>query len=401
MKVLMLGWELPPHNSGGLGVACLQLCRALSDSSVDIDFVLPYSAKHKIDFMKISAAHPQGYKTVQRAGSAYDSQAYIDIEGNEEYIDIHGQQELYEHGVELIAEQKQFDIIHAHDWLTFRAAIRAKQSTDKPLILHVHSIENDRAGGNRGNPLVREIEATAMLLADQVIAVSEHTKRAIIRDYDIPAEKIEVIHNSIDSGCLEELDEDNAYSYLTKMKADGYKVVVNVGRLTIQKNLNNLMHAARIVVEHEPKTIFLVVGSGELDYELMELAADLGISSNVIFTGFQRGKNWRDSFAIADLFLMPSISEPFGLTVLEASGYNTPSLISRQSGVSEVLKNCLKVDFWDINEMANQIVSVVRYDGLRTDLKLNSFNEYRDLSWSKSAKRLIKIYQSHLEKVAV
>ncbi len=401
MKVLMLGWELPPHNSGGLGVACLQLCRALSDSSVDIDFVLPYSAEHKIDFMTISAAHPQDYNVVRRAGSAYDSQAYIDIEGNEEYIDIHGQQELYEHGVGLIAEQKQFDIIHAHDWLTFRAAIRAKQSTNKPLILHVHSIESDRAGGKRGNPLVREIEAMAMLFADQVIAVSEHTKKAIIRDYNIPSEKIEVVHNSIDSDCLEDLDEDNAYSYLTRMKADGYKVLVNVGRLTIQKNLNNLLHAARIVVEHEPKTIFLVVGSGELDYELMELAADLGISRNVIFTGFQRGKRWRDSFAIADLFLMPSISEPFGLTVLEASGYSTPSLISRQSGVSEVLKNCLKVDFWDINEMANQIVSVVRYDGLRTDLQLNSFNEYRDLSWSKSAERLVKIYQSHLEKVVV
>lgn len=397
MKIMMLGWELPPYNSGGLGVACYQLCKALSRKGADIEFILPYSADHKIDFMRVNAAQPKDVTEVIKSGIAYDSYKYIYSNGSEEWVDIFGQQLAYEKSVDDIVELADFDVIHAHDWLTFRGAMRAKEKTGKPLILHVHSIESDRAGGNRGNPLVREIESTAFLLADRIIAVSGHTKHAIVREYDIPADKIQVVHNSIDLDDMELNKGENNYKYLEAMKKQGYRVVVNIGRLTIQKGLPNLLYAAKEVIARAPKTIFLIVGSGEQEYELVELAAQLGISKNVVFTGFQRGKNWRDAFAVGDLFVMPSISEPFGLTPLEAVGYGTPSLISKQSGVAEVLSNALKVDFWDIDEMANQIVTVVQNDVLRDALQENAFREYERLSWNKAADQLFEVYDHHLQ----
>jgi glycosyltransferase involved in cell wall biosynthesis len=399
MKVLMLGWELPPHNSGGLGVACYQLCKALSKKGADIEFVLPYTAQHDIEFMRINAAHPQDVETVINAGIAYDSFKYIKSTGEIEWIDLFGQSANYEEAVGRIVDLAEFDVIHAHDWLTFRAALRAKHLSGKPLLLHVHSIERDRAGGNHGNPIVREIEYLSMMLADRVIAVSEHTKQAIMAEYAIPADKVEVIHNSIDIQDVEPLDGDNTYRYLSKMKQHGYRVVVNVGRLTIQKNLPNLLQAAKEVVLRAPKTLFLFVGSGEQERELLEQAAALGIGRNVVFTGFQRGKAWRDAYAIGDLFVMPSISEPFGLTPLESIGYGTPALVSKQSGVSEVLTNCLKVDFWDIQEMANQITAVVQNDTLRDELHKNSVKEYERLSWNNAADRLLELYEQHANKV--
>lgn len=401
MKVLMLGWELPPYNSGGLGVVCYQLCKAMSKrQGIDIEFVLPYTADHAVDFMKVTHAHPQGIETVLRSGIAYDSYKYIYSDGREEWVDIYGQAQMFEHAVgRLVNEsQQQFDVIHAHDWLTFRAGLRAKMLSGKPLILHVHSVESDRAGGGKGhgNPLVAEIESTAFMLADRVLAVSQHTKNMIVRDYDIPADKIEVVHNSIDKAEMPRVSGDNMYTYLSELKRQDWKVVVNVGRLTVQKGLPNLLQAAKLVVEKSPKTMFLIVGSGEQYHELLEMAAGLGIGAKVLFTGFQRGQAWRDAFAIGDLFVMPSVSEPFGLTPLEAIQYGTPSLISRQSGVSEVLQNCLKVDFWDIQEMANQITAAVDNPPLRQELVANMRREYDRLSWDQSVDKLHDIYRSHM-----
>lgn len=391
----MLGWELPPHNSGGLGTACLQLCRSLSKKNVDIDFVVPYQADHGIDFMEVSAAQPQGVASVVRSGIAYDSYKYIKDDGTEEWLNIYDQQELYEHAVSQLIETKTFDIVHAHDWLTFRAAMRVKEKRGCPIILHVHSVESDRAGGGHGNPLVHEIEEMALHMADRVIAVSQHTKNCIVRDYGIPADKIEVVHNSIEAGSLGQLDPDNSYRYLNAMKAQGYRVVVNVGRLTIQKGLPNLLRAAKEVVYRAPKTIFLIVGSGEQYRELLTLAAELGIGANVLFADFQRGKRLRDAFSVGDLFVMPSISEPFGLTPLEAIGCGTPTLVSKQSGVSEVLGNCLKVDFWDVQEMANQITAVVQNDALRDTLLENAQREYQHFSWDKASDKIINLYNQH------
>lgn len=402
MKILMLGWELPPHNSGGLGVACYDLCKALSAKGADIEFVLPYTAEHHIDFMRINSAHPQDVERVLKAGIAYDSFKYIKKTGEVEWIDLFGQSTIYEEAVDRIAGLAEFDIIHAHDWLTFRAAMRAKERSGRPMILHVHSIEADRSGvPNGGNPMVREIEGLAMHLADRVIAVSEHTKNAIVREYYIPADKVEVVHNSLDRTNLQPLSGDNAYSYLTEMKNQGYRVITSIGRLTIQKGLPNLLHAFQKVVQRVPKSILLIVGAGEQYYELIELAAQLGIAGNVIFTDFQRGKRWRDAYAIGDLFVMPSVSEPFGLTPLEAIGYGTPALISKQSGVAEVLQNVLKIDFWDIDEMANEIAAVLQNDALRDELHSNAYKEYEKLSWNKSADKLMSLYTKHMELVGV
>ena len=395
----MLGWELPPHNSGGLGVACYQLCKALAKKGADIEFVVPYDAAHTINFMKVTPAQPEGVR-ISPGKNAYESHTYTYPDGRVETIDIFGQQQYYEKAVAKLIKNRaqEFDVIHAHDWLTFRAALRAKEQTGLPLVVHLHSIERDRAGGNAGNPLVREIESIALLMADRVIAVSQHTKDMIVEDYDIPADKIEVIHNSVDPEMLEPLDSSNSYVYLSALKKQGWRIVVNLGRLTVQKNLVNLLYAAKEVVARAPKTMFVIVGSGDQYFELITLAADLGIAKNVTFVGFQRGKRWRDSYAIADLFVMPSISEPFGLTALEAIGYGAPVLMSKQSGVAEVIANSLKVNFWDVHGMADKITAVVCNDSLRDELLQNAQAEYNRLNWDRAADTLFSIYHHHKEK---
>lgn len=398
MKVLMLGWELPPNNSGGLGVACLQLSKALNAAGADIDFILPYYHEPSYDFMRVISAYGPGFAR-RLETKAYESYRYFLEDGSFLDLDMGDQQSAYTELVGRLAEQLEFDIIHAHDWLTFRAALLARQKKNVPLILHVHSIERDRAAGQPGNPWVREVEATAMLLADHVIAVSERTKQMICKDYGIPQDKVEVVHNSLDITDVQPVDGRNSFRYLEALKADGWKVVASVGRLTIQKGLPHLISAAGEVVKHLPKTIFLFVGDGEQRDELLQQAASAGIGPNVIFAGFQRGKHWRDAYSIADLFVMPSVSEPFGLTPYEAAAYSTPSLVSKQSGVSETFQNCLKVDFWDINEMANKMVAVLRETPLQAELSRNAGYEFQRLGWSEAAGRIVRRYNQFAERV--
>ncbi len=390
----MLGWELPPHNSGGLGVACFQLCKSLAKNNVDIEFVLPYKTDQENDFMKIHSTTPMNYTKLKHHLNVYDGANYLSTHA------VTSEQLNYENYVASKAQEKEYDIIHAHDWLTFRAAMKAKQATNLPLIVHVHSIESDRSGGESGNPMIRDIERLGLMMADKVIAVSQMTKESIAREYDIPLEKISVVHNSIDVDELGELDNDNVYEYIELLKSNGYKVVTNVGRLTIQKNITGLLYAAKDVVDILPKTLFLIVGDGDQYHELISLSAELGILQNVIFAGFQRGKKWRDAFGIADLFVMPSVSEPFGITPLEAINYGTPSLISYQSGVSEIYKNCLKVDFWDKDEMVNKIVGFLRNEGLAKTMRQMATEEIMSMTWDKSAKATIKEYSKHKKVLA-
>ncbi len=401
MKILMLGWELPPHNSGGLGVACYQLCKALSVQGVEIDFVVPYQDKHEdIDFMNILPALPYTAEVLTLAGGAYDSAAFGPIKNTSLDhtiaipIGLREQQASYRNSLHTIIQAKEYDAIHAHDWLTFEAAIVAKQYTNKPLVVHVHATEFDRSGNEQhGNPIVHEIEYTAMTLADRIIAVSQATKDIIVRKYDIPSDKIEVVHNSIDATDVPPLDPHNAYIYLEKMKAQGYKVVVALGRLTVQKGLTHLLRAAQLVIERNPKILFLLAGSGEQYYELLSMSAELGIAENILFTGgFVRGKIQRDAFAIGDMFILPSVSEPFGITALEAVGYGNAVLLSKQAGVGEVLHHVLTFDYWDIYRMADQILAVAEHDTLRDELYHNSFEEFRHLSWLTVARKCQAIY---------
>ena len=390
----MLGWELPPHNSGGLGVACFQLCKSLARNNVDIDFVLPYKTDQENDFMKIHSTTPMYFSKLKNHLNAYDGIDYLSSHA------VTSEQLNYEHFVADRAKENEYDIIHAHDWLTFRAAMKAKQVTNLPLIVHVHSIESDRSGGVAGNPIIRDIERLGLMMADKVIAVSQMTKEAIAREYGIPLEKISVVHNSLDVDELGELDNENVYQYIELLKSKGYKIVTNVGRLTIQKNITGLLHAAKDVIDVVPKTIFLIVGDGDQYQELIALSAELGILSNVIFAGFQRGKKWRDAFSVADLFVMPSVSEPFGITPLEAINYGTPSLISYQSGISEIYKNCLKVDFWDKKEMANKIIGFLRNDSLARTMTEMAADEIMTMNWDNSAKATIKEYEKHKKVLA-
>lgn len=397
MKILMLGWELPPHNSGGLGVACYQLSRALATQGVDIDFVLPYDAPHDIDFMKITPAMPIAAEKLANLGGAYDSYCYhceSDVCEHATPKDLRGQQERYTKFVEQYLLQQNPDIIHAHDWLTFEAGMRAKQITGKPLIAHVHATEFDRSGEHHGNPLVHEIEYNALHMADRVVAVSQVTKDIIVREYNIPADKVMVVHNSIDPEDFADVSFAGSYVYLDEMKKRGYKVVVSLGRLTVQKGLRYLIQAAARVTSVNDKVLFLIAGDGELRDELIEQAAELGVAHNVIFTGFLRGQRWRDAYAIGDMFVMPSVSEPFGLTALEAAGTGNAVLLSKQSGVGEVLRSVLKFDFWDTDKLANYILAVAEQPVLQQTLMHNVQSEFSRLSWGDVADKCQALYKS-------
>lgn len=402
----MLGWELPPHNSGGLGIACYQLCKSLAQKGADIEFILPYTNAHpEVGFMRINSAIPQDVEVVQRAGLAYESFRYVKTTGQIEHINLFGQSAIYEEAVGRIASLGDYDIIHAHDWMTFRAALRAKAITGKPLIAHIHTIESDRAGkAFSGNPLCRDIEATTLLMADRVVAISNHTKQSIIREYGIPADKIAVVHNHFDAALdfnfLDQTESGNAYHYLATMREQGYKVVSSIGRMTIQKGLPGLLQAFRLAHERLPKTLLLMAGAGEQRNELVQLAADLGIGDSVVFAGFQRGKRYGDAFKVADLFVLPSVSEPFGVSALEAVAYGAPLLVSKQAGVREVLRNCLSVDHWDINEMANKMVAVLSNKELAEELTNNASREYNSHSWEQSTDVLWEVYDHHAGKVA-
>lgn len=396
MKVAMLGWELPPFNSGGLGVACYQLCKALSRNGVDIDFILPYTGHPPVEFMNIRSASGVSIEQLSAFATAYQS---VDFGlSQREHGNVSQHQHDFIKATEQLIAEGLYDVIHAHDWLTFRAAVRAKERIGVPLIVHLHSVEADRAGVEYGgNPLVREAELIGLQAADSIVAVSHHTKRAIVREYAIPADKVTVIHNSIDhevfSDALSALSSDMEYQYLYTLKQHGWRVVMNVGRLTIQKGLDYLLQAAVHVVERAPKTLFVFVGSGEQRDELIMKAAEYGLADKVFLAGFQRGQRWREAFQIADLFVMPSVSEPFGLAPLEAIGYGTPALISKQSGVSEVMRNVLKVDFWDTHKLAEYITAVVCSDELRDELHANAMAEMINLSWHRQTPQFIGLYQ--------
>lgn len=397
MKILMLGWELPPHNSGGLGVACYQLSKALASSGLDIEFVLPYDTPHDISFMKITPAMPIAVERLANLGGAYDSYCYHCETDQCEHSapkDLRGQQKRYTAFIEQYLLKQNPDIIHAHDWLTFEAGMRAKQITGKPLVAHVHATEFDRSGEHRGNPLVHDIEYNALHMADRVVAVSQVTKDIIVREYGIPAGKVHVVHNSVDPSDFTDIGFSGSYLYLEEMKKRGYTVVVSLGRLTVQKGLRYLVQAAARVASVNPKVLFLVAGDGELRNELLEQAAELGVAHNIIFTGFVRGQRWRDAYAIGDMFVMPSVSEPFGLTALEAAGTGNAVLLSKQSGAGEVLRSVLKFDFWDTDKLANYILAVSDQPVLRHSLMQNVRNEFDRLSWYDVAQKCHDLYRN-------
>src|SRR5690606_14430395 len=267
--------------------------------------------------------------------------------------DMRGVQKRYVKFVERMVEGDRPEVIHAHDWLTMEAGVRAKELTGAPLVVHVHATEFDRAGDKPGNPLVHEIEYYGLMMADRILAVSNITKNIIVDRYKIPADKVEVVYNAIDVADLGNYDYDfRTYRYLESLKAEGYTVAATITRFTVQKGLAQFVEAAAKAASKYDKLVFLMAGDGEQRDELIEMAARYRISDRMFFTGFVRGKQWRDAYNVADIFVMSSVSEPFGLTALEAAHHSTALMISRQSGVGELLNNIYRFDFWDTTRMA-------------------------------------------------
>ena len=395
-RVLMFGWEFPPHNSGGLGVACMGLVRGLSRQGIKVTFVLPKKIPAETPFARIVFAGMEevdvhainSFLTPYMGSGTSTSSSKASMMLNPLYgADMLTEVFRYAALSRAIAQKEDYDVIYAHDWLSFPAGIEAKLISGKPFIAHIHSTEFDRCGGAAGvNPHVYAIEKHGMEIADKVVVVSHFTKNIIVKNYGIPAEKVVVVHNGIDDDMLP--SAGNGRSQLSSLKEAGYSIVLFLGRITLQKGLDHLLRAAKQVLQAKKEVVFLVSGSGDMQKQMMEFAAELKIAENVLFTGFLRGPEQNEAFRLADLFVMPSVSEPFGIVALEAMKLGTPVLVSKQSGVSEVVSHALKADFWDADELANQILSALAYPSLRSTLIENGHHEADHLSWEKAAGKI-------------
>ena len=379
----MLGWELPPHNAGGMGVVCYQMARALANRGAVIDFVLPYTAEHPgAEFMNIishSKMTPQ-----RRDGTfVYDTN----------YTENSAMQRLQEDYLSIAVKhalKNPPDVIHANDWLTLRAGMAVKKATNKPLIAHIHATEFDRAGGKNGNPIIHDIEQTGLLMADRIIAISKLQQDLIAERYNIPRDKIEIVHNTIDYSDFAIEASGETYRYAKRMQDEGYCVVSVMNRLTVQKGLTFFMRAAAKASHRLGRFVFIIGGDGEQRNELIEMSADLGIADKVLFPGFVRGKQWRDIFAVSDVFVMSSVSEPFGITALEAAAHNCATVITKQSGAGEVIINGFKYDYWDEDRLADILINLA--SALTNHLKANALEEIRGKSWNDVAIRFIDQY---------
>ena len=367
-RVLMLGWEIAPFHNGGLGVVSYYLSKHLAELGAEVYFVVPSPISASFPFMKlISLGMPYISSYEQRVMPKLSL-----IEAVYEYADK----------VEKVAETIDFDVIHAHDWLTAKAGVRLKKKTGKPLILHMHSTEFDRSGRNRGHPKVHEIEGEACKEADVIIAVSNYTKDILVEEYGVNPEKIVVIHNAI-----------NVDDFTPSIQEKPFKLVMFLGRLTLQKGVDYFLAAASKVLERKSNVMFVVAGKGEQLPRLIDIAINLGIADRVLFTGFLSNDEVKLLYSLADVFVMPSVSEPFGIAALEAMASKTATIVSKQSGVAEVINHALKVDFWDVNEIANKIVALLEHEVLHRDLVENAYMEVLDMRWDKPAKEVLKVYE--------
>lgn len=411
-KVLMLGWEYPPHHSGGLGVACKGMAHALIDNDVHVCFMLPRTVDLKEHKVPILFADKHVTKTVtyttphlevmaRELNNPYLSsveyekklRTFVAAGGKIIPRTLLEQVDYYSTLVRTLARQDldSYDVIHAHDWLCFPAAITAKELTGKPLIVHVHATEFDRCGGRHVNQLVYDREREGMQKADHIIAVSELTKRIIVEHYGIDPSKVTVVHNG---NTPANTQLGGRFASLRHLREQGHKVVLFAGRITIQKGVDYFVHAAKKVLQHQKGVYFIVAGSGDMEQQIMRLTADLGISSNFLFTGYYTLEEQASLFSLADVLVMPSVSEPFGIIPLESMSNATPVIVSKQSGVSEVITHALKVDFWDTDEMANKILAVINHPVLKQTLTTEGLRQVGSITWDRAAKKLKGLYHA-------
>ena len=423
----MFGWEFPPHISGGLGTACYGLTKGLLQNDVAVLFVVPKAFgdedTEKIKLISADNIAIPAYSIANEFlsekftyyGLNSELVPYLDNEQFSQYsseltktitqkrestfyssFEFSGQygknlmSEVWNYALVAseIAKNNSFDIIHAHDWLAFPAGVLAKQISGKPLIVHIHATEFDRSGENI-NRHVFDIEQQGMELADKVIAVSEFTKQIIVNRYGIQADKIEVIHNAVENDKIRTNDYNDKSTFTEK-------IVTYLGRITYQKGPEYFVEAAAKILARDKNYRFVMAGSGDMLNRMIKKAASLRISSHFHFTGFLKGKDVDRVFAMSNVYVMPSVSEPFGISPLEAVRSDIPVIISKQSGVKEVLQHAVKIDFWDTDAMANAIYALTKFNGLSKMFIRESKKEMDTLKWSTQGKKVKELYQQLL-----
>lgn len=400
MRVLTFGWEFPPAKNGGLGVACYGLTRELLQDGVEVIFVLPRSQDTKGEARFLFADQARLVKVrhadvsllpYQQADSTIDVIVGYDKTGQPiiRSRTIIEEAHRFAHQAALIAEEEEFDVIHAHDWTSYLAGVAAKIASGKPLILHVHATSYDQAAGENVDPSILKIEKECLAMADKVVTVSHYTKNIVVHKHGVPTDRVAVVHNGCDVH-----EPPRMEPVLAALRRQGKKIVLYHGRITIQKGVDHFIRAARRVVDVDPNVIFVISGSGDMTTQVIELVGSLGLSENVRFAGALWDEDRDRMYQSVDLMVMPSVSEPFGLVPLEALQHGTPSIITKQSGVAEVLSHALKVDFWDTEEMANQILAALRYPVVRQQMVKEGRWQLQGLSWKAAADKVKRIYQS-------
>ena len=435
MKVLMFGWEFPPHIAGGLGTACYGLTRGLAKNDVEVIFTVPKAYgdedqrfTHIVNASDVELSICGELSTSIEEREFWDKMTFIHIDSNmvpyispEEFeveqskyksrIEsnevVDGEADVWKeryafsgkYGANLMEEvaryamigaqvakenEGKFDVIHAHDWLTYYAGIAAKRVSGKPLVVHMHATEYDRSGENV-NQVVYDIERSGMAAADKVIAVSNLTRKIVIEKYNIDPDKVVTVHNAVRFADGNKVFEERGISD---------KIVTFLGRITYQKGPDYFVEAAAKVLQKVPNVHFVMAGSGDLFNHVVKRVAKLGIADRFHFTGFLKGDEVHRMFDMSDVYVMPSVSEPFGISPLEAMKSNVPVIISKQSGVAEVLEYALKVDYWDVDAMADAIYGLIKYPALSKMFSDKGLKEVTNLKWDKAAKEVKDVYES-------
>lgn len=422
----MFGWEFPPHIAGGLGTACYGLTRGLARNGVEVTFVVPksYGDEDQRFVRVLNASDVEALYGDKVSEDIWSNVKFIQAKSNlvpyaspEEYeqmvnemqktstvekdVDVWKQRFNFtgKYGPSLMDEvaqyalvgaqvardlEGQFDVIHAHDWLTYYAGIAAKEVSGKPLVVHMHATEYDRSGENV-NPVVHKIEKAGMSAADKVIAVSHLTESIVVNKYGIPAEKVVAVHNAVRfaSGEAEEVE-----------RGIDDKIVTFLGRITYQKGPEYFVEAAAKVLAKNPNVRFVMAGSGDMLNKIILRVAKLGIADRFHFTGFLKGDDVNKMFNLSDVYVMPSVSEPFGISPLEAMRSNVPTIISKQSGVAEILDYAIKVDYWDVDALADAINGLIDYPALSEMFIKKGQEEVTSLKWNNAAKKVLDVYES-------
>ncbi len=431
----MFGWEFPPHIAGGLGTACYGMTRGLARNNVEVTFVVPraYGDEDERFIRVVNASDVEAQYGSKESGSEdiMSKLSFIHIDSNmvpyvspEEYNSYHEEfvksgQKSWEtsdawsqrftfsgkYGANLMEEvaryavvaaqvakdlEGQFDVIHAHDWLTYYAGIAAKKVSGKPLVVHLHASEYDRSGENV-NTQVYDIERTGMQAADRVIAVSNLTRNIAITKYGIDAHKVVTVHNAVRFA-----DKENAVAPARGVED---KIVTFLGRITFQKGPDYFVEAAAKVLKVVPNARFVMAGSGDMMNHVIRRVARLGIADRFHFTGFLKGEDVHKMFQLSDLYIMPSVSEPFGISPLEAMRSNVPVIISKQSGVAEVLDYAVKVDYWNVDAMADSIYGFLKYPALGKMFSDKGMKEVTGLKWTNAAAKIRDVYQEAINEV--